>query len=242
MMDLVRDNATAKDSSASWDYVCEEDWQGHLHSLDHPTAESVRRVFPGTSAYQQVVDLRYQGLVESGFLDPRVATPEHMALPRDSESVIIGLFEDLRLLATITLNVRTSRFSGLAMEMEKGVRIDSPEFLGDQAMECSKFVVHPKARGFRSVLKLLPPVLIVAQLFDRRYLWQVSRDVPTDRSWREGLGFDYSEGIRFVDRSLNDMPSCVGFLDLSKAAADPAVPALVKRIYRRYLPSPAPTL
>lgn len=241
-MDLVRDSSAAEESPVSWETVYEGDWQSYLHPSDRLNEGSVRRVYPDTSAYHQVVGLRYHGLVESGFLDPRTARLESMALERDSDSVIIGLFEDLRILATITLNIRTPRFPGLAMEMEKGVAIDTPEFLGSRAMECSKFVVHPKARGFRSVLKLLPPVIVLSQLFDRRYLWQVSRDIPGDRSWREGLGFDYTRGIRFVDRSLNDMPSCVGFLDLNRVLEEPLVPRLVKSIYRRYLPAVTPSL
>jgi hypothetical protein len=242
MSDLVISGSATDESPASWETVCEDDWQGYLHPSDRLTEGSVRRIYPDTSAYQQVIDLRYHGLVESGFLDPRQARRESMALERDSDSVIIGLFEDLRLLATITLNIRTPRFPGLAMEMEKGVAIDTPDFLGDKAMECSKFVVHPRARGFRSVLKLLPPVILVSQLFERRYLWQVSRDIPGDRSWREGLGFDYTRGIRFVDRSLNNMPSCVGFLDLDRVLDEPTVPRLVKSIYQRYLPAASPSL
>ncbi|MFP4431491.1 MAG: N-acyl amino acid synthase FeeM domain-containing protein [Spirochaetota bacterium] len=242
MSDLVRYSSATEESPLSWETICEDDWRDYLHPSDRVNEGTVRRVYPDTPAYHQVVNLRYHGLVETGFLDPRTARLESMALERDSDSVIIGLFEDLRILATITLNIRTPRFPGLAMELEKGVAIDTPEFLGSRAMECSKFVVHPKARGFRSILKLLPPVIVVSQLFGRRYLWQVSRDIPGDRSWREGLGFDYTQGIRFIDRSLNNMPSCVGSLDLNRVLEKPAVPRLVRSIYRRYLPGATPSL
>lgn len=220
---------------ADWDSICENHW-GTLVRRRFPLARlRIVRVRPGTAAYEAVVALRYAGFVESGFLNPHRDTPDAMRLARDIDSIILGMFSGSRLLATVTLNTPTHRFPGMAMELEKHVTIDHAHFRDPRVLEITKLVVDPSARGTRAVLALLVVIGFIARVFGKHYLWQVSRDIPTDVSWRAGIGFDYSLNVRFRDPALNGMPSRVGYMHLPTAARDPRVPAFVRSIYAESL-------
>ena len=198
----------------------------------------VRRVRPGDEDYDKVVALRYRGFVESGFVDPERTGPEVMRLPRDRESIILGLFRRRRLQATVTLNTISPRFPGMAMELDKRVRLDHAHFRDPAVLEITKLVVDRRARGRRAALALLYVCSLIARTLGKVHLWQVSRDVPSDVSWRVGLGFDYSVAGPFIDPDLNDMPSRVGYLYLPAVDENPRVPGFIKEIYRDALSAP----
>ncbi|HEY9594626.1 MAG TPA: hypothetical protein VHE79_09115 [Spirochaetia bacterium] len=217
--------------SADWYSISESQWEPLIRRRFPLARLRIVRVRPGTAAYEDVVALRYAGFVESGFLDPRRDTRNAMRLPRDEDSIILALYRGHQLLATVTLNTPTRRFPGMAMELEKHVTIDHAYFRDSRALEITKLVVDPSARGMRIVLAMLVVIAFIARIFGKHHLWQVSRDVPADVSWRAGLGFDYSLNVRFRDPALNGMPSRVGYMHLPTAARDPRVPAFVREIY-----------
>jgi len=74
-----------------------------------------------------------------------------------------------------------------------------------------------------------------ARILRKPHLWQVSRDIPSDMSWRAGLGFDYSVQCRFHDPDLNEMPSQVGYLYLPTVVDNSRVPPFIKAIYQEAL-------
>lgn len=215
----------------TWESISEKDWNRALRKRWQGNRFSIVRVRPGTQRYESVVRLRYQGFVESGFVDPGMSDESVMRLPRDDNSIIIGMFRGERILATVTLNTITKSFPGMAMELEKKVRLRHPHFRDPQALEITKLVVAPAVRGKRIVLALLWVSTLVARLLDKRHLWQVSRDVSSDISWRAGLGYDYSVGGRFIDGSLNGMASRVGYLYLPEATSNPRVPRFIRSMY-----------
>ncbi len=218
-----------------WATITERDWKPHLGRLFPWLKHGIRRVSPGTAEYEQVVDLRYAGFVESGFLDASKTGREAMRLARDFDSIILGLFRRKRLVATVTLNTITDRFPGMAMELEKNVVVNHRHFRDPNVLEIAKLVVDGSVRGRRFVLGLLSAASLIARLLGKEHLWQVSRDSPEDISWRVGLGFDYSLGYAFSDASLNNMPSRVGYLFLPSVTHNPRVPGFIKSIYASVL-------
>lgn len=218
-----------------WKTIDEGFWNRHLPRSLISGRFRIVRVRPGSAEYDHVVQLRYQGLVESGFLDPESDTPKAMALPRDGDSIILGLYCERRLHACVTLNTPTERFPALAMELEKGVRIDHPFFRHHQALEFSKLVASAAARRSPVSLQLLYVCLLIARYLDKVHFWQVSRDIQSDISWRERFGFDYTIGYKFADPSLNGMPSQVGYANLHSVLENPRIHWLVRRVYRQAL-------
>lgn len=223
----------------SWESICEQTWSPLLRRRRFLGPRMlVRRVRPGGEDYDQVVALRYRGLVESGFIDPFRTGPLAMRLSRDEESIILGLFRRRRLHATVTLNTISPRFPGMAMEMDKKVSISHVHFRDPAVLEITKLVVDRGTRGRRAALALLFVSSLIARLLGKIHLWQVSRNVSSDISWRVGLGFDYSVGGPFTDPDLNDVPSRVGYLYLPRVTENPRVPLFIKEIYRDALNAP----
>ncbi len=220
---------------ADWDSLSEEHWGPLVRRLFPLSRLRILRVRPGTAAYESVIALRYEGFIESGFLDPSRDGMEAMRLLRDHDSIILGMFRGRRLLATLTLNTPTRRFPGMAMELEKRLNLHHAHFRDSQVLEITKLVVARPARGRRFVFALLAVTGFVARTLDKHHLWQVSRDVPSDVSWRASLGFDYSMGVRFADPAFNGMPSRVGYMHLPTAVLNPQVPAFVRAIYAEAL-------
>jgi hypothetical protein len=214
-----------------WDSISEREWGYFVRNRFPLKRLRIVRVRPATREYESVVALRYRGFVESGFLRPGKDPVSSMRLPRDRSSIIIGLFRGQRILATMTLNTITRRFPGMAMELEKKVFINHAHFRDPRVLEITKLVVDPDVRGRRIVLALLAVTGVIARILDKHHLWQVSRDVASDISWRAGLGFDCSLDYRFNDPNLNDMPSRVGYMHLPSAVSDPRIPRFVRSIY-----------
>ena len=236
-------------SVPSWDSITERTWappprRRFLGRFLGPRTR-IRRVRPFDAEYREVVALRYRGFVETGFVDPARTGESAMRLARDEDSIILGLFRrDRLLLATMTLNTITPRFPGMAMELDKKVRINHAHFRDPAVLEITKLVIDRGIRGRRMALGMLYVSSLIARILGKHHLWQVSRDVPSDVSWRVGLGFDYSVGTRFIDPDLNDMPSRVGYLYLPSVMENPRVPSFIKAIYEdalgtACLPAPA---
>lgn len=223
------------DEYTHWHGVDERFWSALLPSAVADPGVRMIRVWPGTPEYEQVVRLRYDGLVESGFLDGRRDKVEAMALDRDEDAIILGRFRDGELDVSVTRNTVTPRFPALAMELEKGVRINHPCFRHPEALEFSKLVASNPARRMRGSLHLLCVVVLLARALGKRHFWQVSRDLPGDIAWRERFGFDYGIDYRFDDPSLNGMPSRVGYMCLDEVLANRRVHPLVREIYRAAL-------
>lgn len=223
------------DSFISWDSISESIWGPLLRGRHLGPRVRIRRVRPDDENYAKVISLRYRGFIESGFVDPRTTAESAMRLARDQESIILGMFRRNCLLATMTLNTITPRFPGMAMELDKKVRITHPHFRDSGVMEITKLVVDRRTRGRRIALGMLFVTSLIARILRKPHLWQVSRDVPSDMSWRTGLGFDYSVRCRFRDPDLNQMPSQVGYLYLPTVTQNPHVPPFIRAIYREAL-------
>jgi hypothetical protein len=222
----------------SWDSIGEESWAHPVSRRFLGPKMQVRRIRPQDEDYDKVVALRYQGFVESGFIHPTRAGRSSMRLARDEESIILGLFRRSRLHATVTLNTITPRFPGMAMELDKKVLIKHAHFRDPAVLEITKLVVDRGTRGRRAALALLFVSSLIARILGKVHLWQVSRDVRSDVSWRVGLGFDYSVAGQFIDPDLNLMPSRVGYLYLPSVVDNPRVPSFIKQIYRDALTAP----
>jgi hypothetical protein len=224
-------NGAPLQPDTAWETICETTWGPLLRRRFLGPLMQIRRVRTTDQEYDKIVRLRYQGLVESGFIDPARTGESAMRLARDTDSIVVGLFRRSRLLATMTLNTITPRFPGMAMELEKKVQIEHPHFRDPDVMEITKLVIDRDIRGRRIALGMLFVTSLLARLLGKPHLWQVSRDVPSDMSWRAGLGFDYSLRCRFRDPDLNEMPSQVGYLYLPTVECNPRVPAFIKSIY-----------
>ncbi len=223
------------DCDATWESICESTWGPFLRRRLLAPRVQIRRVRPGDRAYEEVIKLRYRGFVESGFIDPARTDESAMRLARDQDSIIVGMFRGRRLLATMTLNTITPRFPGMAMELDKKVHIEHPHFRDPGVLEITKLVVERDIRGRRIALGMLFVSSLVARILRKPHLWQVSRDIPSDMSWRAGLGFDYSVQCRFHDPDLNEMPSQVGYLYLPTVVHNSRVPRFIKAIYQEAL-------
>jgi hypothetical protein len=220
------------DSIVSWDSISERIWGPLLRRRFLGPRVAIRRVRPDGEDYGKVIKLRYRGFVESGFIDPRRKGESAMRLARDKDSIILGMFRGERLLATMTLNTITPRFPGMAMELDKKVAIEHPHFRDPGVMEITKLVVDRHIRGRRIALSMLFVASLIARILRKPHLWQVSRDSPSDMSWRRGLGFDYSVRCRFHDPDLNEMPSQVGYLYLPTVVHNRQVPPFIRAIYQ----------
>ena len=223
------------DSFVSWDSISERIWGPLLPRRFLGPRVRIRRVRPDDADYAKVISLRYRGFVESGFIDPCTTGESAMRLARDHDSIILGMFRGSRLLATMTLNTITPRFPGMAMELDKKVDIAHPHFRDPGVLEITKLVVDRRTRGRRIALGMLFVASLIARTLGKPHLWQVSRDVPSDMSWRTGLGFDYSVRCLFHDPDLNQMPSQVGYLYLPTVTQNPQVPPFIRAIYQEAL-------
>jgi hypothetical protein len=228
-------HAIGADSFTTWESIGESTWEPLLRRRYLAPRVHIRRVRPGESGYDQVIKLRYRGFVESGFIDPSSTDESAMRLARDQDSIIVGMFRGRRLLATMTLNTITPRFPGMAMELEKKVHLEHPHFRDPGVLEITKLVVARDIRGRRIALGMLFVSSLIARVLHKPHLWQVSRDVASDMSWRTGLGFDYSVRCRFHDPDLNQMPSQVGYLYLPAVVHNSRVPRFIKAIYHEAL-------
>jgi hypothetical protein len=222
----------------SWDSISERAWARFVRRRFLAPGMRVLRIRPEDPLYARVIALRYQGFVESGFIDPSRTGRASMRLARDEDSIILGLFRGRHLHATLTLNTITPRFPGMAMELDKKLSLDHAHFRDPAVLEITKLVVDPGTRGRRTALALLFVSSLIARILGKVHFWQVSRDIPSDVSWRAGLGFDYSVGGRFIDPDLNGMPSRVGYLYLPAVTDNPRVPPLIKEIYHDALSAP----
>lgn len=234
-MGARRDIAIRAAHVTTWESISETTWGPLLRGRFLGPRMQIRRVRPDEEDYGKVIRLRYDGFVESGFIDPDRTGESAMRLARDRDSIILGMFRRKRLLATMTLNTITPRFPGMAMELDKKVDIEHAHFRDPDVMEITKLVVDRHIRGRRIALGMLFVTSLIARILRKPHLWQVSRDIPSDMSWRKGLGFDYSVRCRFLDPDLNAMPSQVGYLYLPTVVHNPQVPSFIRAIYHEAL-------
>ncbi len=205
----------------TWHTITEDEWDAVYQSPFLDRAGKIIRVFPGTREYADVVRLRHQGLIETGFVDPASMPVTSMELPRDRDSIILALWRDGKIIGTLTLNTITPDFPALAMELDKGVVIDHPFYRASDTLEFTKLVVAPEARIMKVTLNFMIVPCLLARLLGKNHFWQVSRNVERDIHHRERLGFSYADNFRFIDRSLNNMDSRVGYCYFPEITACP---------------------
>jgi len=216
-----------------WYTISEKDWDPIIKRFITSINFSVKRIYPNSDEYEKVIDLRYNGLGESGFIDKTKFTKECMRLERDSDSIILGLYSSFnRLLGTVTLNTITDKFPKMAMELEKKVILDHPAFHSKDLLEITKLSIINQFRSARVSLNLFLVTVIIAILLGKKHFWQVSRNIEKDINWRERFGFDY-RSIKhiFIDESLNNMESTIGYLYLPNVLNNKNLSPIVKTLY-----------
>ena len=159
----------------NWLTITEQDWERVFPPPFAVDDSRIIRVYPAMKQYDEIVNLRYAGLVETGFIDPRLVPPSSMALERDTESIILALQQRNTVLATLTLNTITPTYNGHAMMIEKGVRLEHPYFRSQDSMEMCKLVVEPRVRPHRQTLNMIIITWVIAKMLGKNHFWQVSK-------------------------------------------------------------------
>jgi hypothetical protein len=208
----------------SWNTITERDWNQYLPDRFRSDDSRIVRVFPGSPLYSEVVSLRYEGLVRSGYLDPKRHDISCMRLARDSDSIIVALLIDHKVSASLTFNTPTVRFPRLAMELEKGIVLDHPRFHDPGTLEFVKLVAAPHVRPLRHGVNLFLLGCVLGVLFSKTHFWHVSRTVEPAMAFMRKFGFAYSESNTFVDAGLNNTKSCAGYCSLDSICTSPEVP------------------
>ena len=216
-----------------WYSICEKDWDPIIKKFITSINFSVRRIYPDSLEYDKIVDLRYNGLGESGFIDKTKYDKDFMRLERDCDSIILGLYNIYnRLLGTVTLNAITDKFPKMAMEIEKKVILDHPAFRSKDLLEITKLSISNQFRASRVSLNLYLVTVLIAILLGKKHFWQVSRYIDKDINWRKRFGFDYdSINYVFIDESLNNMKSTVGYLYLPDVLNNNDLSPIIKALY-----------
>ncbi|TVQ27094.1 MAG: hypothetical protein EA383_03405 [Spirochaetaceae bacterium] len=223
----------------NWQSIDETVWGPILTEIeDSELASSVKRVYPGTREYEAVVQLRYRGLAETGFIDTGRMKPACMRLQRDFDSVILAAFDGEVCMATLTLNTVTSHHPGLAMELEKKASIRHPHFRSRKTLEFTKFVIEPAYRNTRIGLYMYEVSAIISRMLDKPHFWQVGRDDERDVFVRSRAGFDYSGNFRFTDVSLNNMVSRIGYMHFPGVLSNGNVSRVFRRMFETVLSIP----
>ena len=206
-------------SVSTWNDINERIWQPFIERHTPFSAEKhgmIVRIRPNDDRYKDVIRLRYHSFVESGFLLPS-DPPDYnqMQLERDDDSIILGHLFKEELWGTMSLNTPSPRYPGLAMLLEKGFKVEHNEYCSNRSIEICKFAIpswHGHAVGKWKLLFIMVPMLI-GHLLGKHHFWQVVKDHPRDIRFRERMGFSMLP-MKFIDRSLNDMPSYVGYFHL----------------------------
>lgn len=216
-----------------WYTINEKDWNPIIKRFITSINFSIKRIYPDSQEYEKVIDLRYNGLGESGFIDKTKMARECMRLQRDYDSIILGLYNIYnKLLGTVTLNTITDNFPALAMEIEKEVILDHPAFHSRESLEITKLSIINQFRSARVSLNLYLVTVIIAIFLGKKHFWQVSRNIEKDIRWRKGFGFDYdSINHVFIDKSLNNMESKVGYLYLPNILENKNLSPIIKSLY-----------
>lgn len=216
-----------------WYTIDEKNWNPIIKKLITSINFSVRRIYIDSKEYEDVIDLRYNGLGESGFIDKTKMTKDCMRLKRDSDSIILGLYSAFgKLLGTVTLNTITENHPTMAMEEEKKVFINHSAFRSKDLLEITKLSIINQFRSARVSLNLYLVTVIIAILLGKKHFWQVSRNIEKDIRWRERFGFDYkSINYVFIDKSLNNMESTVGYLYLPDILKNQNLSPVIKILY-----------
>ncbi len=217
----------------NWYTINEKDWDPIIKKFITSINFSIKRIYTDSKEYEKIIDLRYNGLGESGFIDKNTFTKECMKLERDSDSIILGLYSAFnKLLGTVTLNTLTDKFPKMAMEMEKKVVLQHPAFHSAELLEITKLSIINQFRSARVSLNLFLVTVIIAVLLGKKHFWQVSRNVSKDINWRKRFGFDYDTiNHVFIDESLNNMESTIGYLFLPKILENKNLSPIVKSLY-----------
>lgn len=216
-----------------WYTISEKDWNPIIKRFITSINFSIKRIYPDSQEYEKVIDLRYNGLGESGFIDKTKMTRECMRLQRDYDSIILGLYNIYnKLLGTVTLNTITDNFPALAMEIEKKVILNHEAFHSRESLEITKLSIINQFRSARVSLNLYLVTVIIAIFLGKKHFWQVSRNIEKDIRWRKGFGFDYdSINHVFIDKSLNNMESKIGYLYLPKILENKNLSPIIRSLY-----------
>lgn len=218
-----------------WYNISEKDWNPIIKKCISSVNFSIKRIHIDSKEYEKVIDLRYNGLGESGFIDKSKMNRDCMRLKRDADSIILGLYGSFnRLLGTVTLNTITDNFPFLAMEIEKKVVLNHPAFHSKDSLEITKLSIINQFRSARVSMNLFLVTIIIAVFLGKKHFWQVSRNIQRDIKWRERFGFDYkSINHVFIDESLNNMESTIGYLYLPEILKNNNLSPIVRLLYNQ---------
>ena len=231
-------NPEINDDQDFWFNVDETFWGKYFPTKDGSFKSGIVRVFPGTPEYGQVKELRYQGLVRSRYLDSRRDTVDSMELERDKDSIILAAIENGVMILTMTLNTPTRAFQKLAIELEKGISFEDELFHSPDVIEVVKLSTSDELKANTYLHSAIAVAYIVGILAGKRYFLNVSRRDPQAIGFMEKCGYYYPDNFNFIDASLNNMPSAVGYCKLSEIMHNPRTTAFFRRqaklLHRNY--------
>jgi hypothetical protein len=218
----------------TWNTIDESFWQSLIVELTPFNIEkygSIIRIREDGMFYENVVKLRYEGLVESGFIKATEWSDyNQMRLERDRESIILGYQIRNEIVATMTLNSPSVEFPGMAMLLEKGFACEHSEFTTKNSIEICKFVIDKKYRNFPGIFMFILVPMLIGYALSKSHFWQVVKDCEKDLRFRTRMGFTIFPKL-YIDQSLNNMPSYIGYFNLYELINNP----LISKIQRDFV-------
>ncbi len=149
--------------------------------------------------------------------------------------MILALMYQGAPVGTLTLNRVTRAFPSLAAHLEKGVSCVHPHFRSPDAIEFVKGVLLDEYRSSRAWINVFFVACLVAHTVGKRHFWNVSRTDPAALRFMERVGFVYDRTFAFVDSTLNDTASCLGYCHLPDIPLNPHVSPSVRRFVKSLL-------
>lgn len=198
----------------TWDSIDEKYWEHYLPKYFHHENFRIIRVHKNSQYYDDVIKLRFQGMLESGYINKNCLDHKTMELERDQDSIILAMIFEKTVIATLTLNTPTQNFPKLAATLEKGFDPESHYFNHDKSLEFVKMVFNKSARAVRYGINMFLIACIIARALDKYNFWHISRVNNTAMNFMSKFGFEFFLEKTFIDKSLNNTKSCPGYCSL----------------------------
>lgn len=221
----------------TWESIDENYWEHYLPTDFCHKEFRIIRVRIDSSYYDDVVKLRFQGMLESGYINKSSLNHKTMELERDQDSVILAMIYKQSVIATLTLNTPTQKFPKLAATMEKGFEADSVYFNHPQSLEFVKMVFNKSARAVRYGINMFLIACIISRALDKYNFWHISRVNDVAMGFMSKFGFDFYLDKIFIDKSLNNTKSCLGYCSLYSLPYNEEMPSNIRHAIFKILNS-----
>jgi hypothetical protein len=221
----MRNNACVETSL--WSTIDEKYWTHFFYKDISMNKSEIIRVRPGMPEYNEVVMIRYNGFIRSGYIKKETDISS-MVLERDKDSIILAVRDNGVITATLTLNTPTEKFPAPALVLEKGIVFNDSRIQRPDIIEFVKAATDLKISSVRKGVNLFLTACIIARLTHKYHFMHVSRVVPEAMKFMRKFGFVYAPELSFTDKLLNNTPSCIGYCEYSSIVSNPEVPYGVK--------------